>query len=116
MAAALAINPENVSRSDPPVPALSKLSRFVQIISDLSAKPFEDLRIVDLGCLEGMQAIELAAHGATVLGIEGREQNLAKAHENKEQAGVERVDFALDDVRNLSVERYGHFDVVLCAG
>src|SRR6476646_8759794 len=37
-----------------------KLRRIVQIISDLSQKPLNSLRVLDLACLEGMYAIEMA--------------------------------------------------------
>jgi hypothetical protein len=72
--------------------------------------------VLDLACLEGLYAIEFALHGATAVGIEGRETNLAKARFAKEVLALDTLEFALDDVRNLSRERYGPFDVVLCIG
>src|SRR5436190_9533557 len=55
-----------------------KLRRVIQIISDVVGKAFESLRVLDLACLEGLYAVELARRGATVTAIEGREANLAK--------------------------------------
>ena len=93
-----------------------KLQRILQSVVDLSARPLSELRILDLACLEGGFAIEFARHGATVLGIEGREANLAKAEFAKRALNLKNVQFELGDVRDLSPARHGEFDVVLCAG
>jgi 2-polyprenyl-3-methyl-5-hydroxy-6-metoxy-1,4-benzoquinol methylase len=101
------ISPEVVSH---------KLRRIVQVVSDVSLRPISELRVLDLACLEGGYALEFARQGATVVAIEGREANISKARFAKEQLGLENIEFSLDDVRNLSRERYGEFDVVLCLG
>ncbi|MFH5927200.1 methyltransferase domain-containing protein [Roseomonas xinghualingensis] len=93
-----------------------KLRRIVQIVSDLAQKPVEHLRILDLGCLEGGYAIELARHGAEVMAIEGRRANLEKVRFVKEVLGLSNLDLLQDDVRNLDPAIHGHFDVVLCLG
>lgn len=93
-----------------------KLARIVQIVTDLSRQPIEHLRVLDLGCLEGGYAIELARRGARVVAVEGREANLGKARFAAEVLALDRLELVLDDVRNLSVERWGSFDVVLCLG
>lgn len=93
-----------------------KLRRLVQMVADISGKPFEELRILDLACLEGLYGLELALQGAEVVGIEGREANVEKARFVKEVLGIENITFFQDDVRNLSREKYGSFDVVLCIG
>lgn len=92
------------------------LRRIVQIIADVHPKPMDSIRAVDLGCLEGGYAIELAQRGATVVGIEGRQANAQKAQFAKEALSLSRLEIVVDDVRNLSVDKYGHFDVVLCLG
>jgi SAM-dependent methyltransferase len=63
-----------------------------------------------------MYALELAARGAEVTAIEGREANIEKARFAARVLGLENVDFQLGDVRELSLERHGSFDVVLCLG
>jgi SAM-dependent methyltransferase len=93
-----------------------KLRRIMQIIADFDPKPVHDLTVLDLGCLEGLYAIELARQGAKVIGVEGRRPNIEKARFAKEALSLDNVDFVLEDVRNLSPERHGHFDVVLCLG
>ncbi|MDY6937653.1 MAG: class I SAM-dependent methyltransferase [Cyanobacteriota bacterium] len=93
-----------------------KLQRFLQIIADITQRPFADLRVLDLACLEGLYGLELALQGATVVGIEGRETNLAKARFTQEVLGLGNIEFVREDVRDLSREKYGEFDVVLCLG
>jgi 2-polyprenyl-3-methyl-5-hydroxy-6-metoxy-1,4-benzoquinol methylase len=93
-----------------------KLRRLVQIVSDIVDKPFSELRILDLACLEGLYAIEFARHGAEVVGIEGREANIEKARFVKNVLCLDNLELVQDDVRNLSKEKYGSFDVILCLG
>jgi len=93
-----------------------KLRRIVQCVFDLAGGSVEGLRILDLACLEGLYAIEFARHNAKCVGIEGREANIEKARFTKDVLQLDNLDFFQDDVRNLSVEKYGRFDVVLCLG
>src|SRR6266849_4294939 len=93
-----------------------KLRRIVQCVFDLAGGSVEGLRILDLACLEGLYAIEFARHKASCLGIEGREANIEKARFAKQVLLLDNLEFTQDDVRNLTVEKYGHFDVVLCLG
>jgi SAM-dependent methyltransferase len=93
-----------------------KLRRVTQVVSDLLGGRFEGARILDLACLEGMYALELARRGADVVAIEGREANLEKARFAARALDLDRIDFRLGDVRDLSRERHGEFDVVLCLG
>ena len=99
----------------PPV-ADWRLRRFVQLVADLLGKPISQARVLDLACLEGHYAIEFALQGAEVTAIEIREANIEKARFAKEQMGLHKLTLAQDDVRNISVEKYGHFDVIICAG
>jgi 2-polyprenyl-3-methyl-5-hydroxy-6-metoxy-1,4-benzoquinol methylase len=93
-----------------------RLQRILQIISDITNQPLNNLRVLDLACLEGLYGIELARHGAEVIGIEGREANVVKARFAKDVLDLDNITFMQDDVRNLGVEKYGRFDVVLCIG
>jgi SAM-dependent methyltransferase len=92
-----------------------KLRRIAQIVSDTFAGGIAGLRVLDLACLEGMYALEFARRGAEVVAIEGREANLEKARFAARALGLE-VDFRLGDVRELSRQVHGEFDVVLCLG
>ncbi len=91
-------------------------AHYVKVAQDFLLRPFQDLRILDLGCLEGMYAFEFAKHGAEVFGIEGRLANIEKARFANRVLGFEKCNFVHDDVRKLSADKYGSFDVVLCCG
>jgi 2-polyprenyl-3-methyl-5-hydroxy-6-metoxy-1,4-benzoquinol methylase len=93
-----------------------KLRRVTQIVLDLFGGDLTGLRALDLACLEGMYSLELARRGAEVVAIEGREANLAKARFAAQATGIGGIDFQLGDVRDLSREQHGAFDVVLCLG
>lgn len=93
-----------------------KLARIVQIVADLAGEPFERLRILDLGYLEGGYAVEFARRGAAVVAIDGREADLEKARFAKEVLGLDRLELGLADVREVDVARFGRLDVVLCLG
>jgi SAM-dependent methyltransferase len=60
--------------------------------------------------------LEFASRGARVVAIEGRESNNAKARASAIAQNITGIEFVTDDVRNLRLERYGKFDVVLCSG
>jgi ubiquinone/menaquinone biosynthesis C-methylase UbiE len=92
------------------------LRRVIQTITDLSIKSWDQLRILDLGSLEGFYALEFASHGAKVVAIEGRESNNAHARFAAETLELSNIEFVTDDVRNLCQEKYGRFDVVFCSG
>jgi hypothetical protein len=93
-----------------------RLLRLLQIASDLTNKPLDQVRVLDLACLEGHYAIEFALQGAEAVGIELRDVHVAKAEFAKRQLGLQRVTFQLDDVRNLARDVHGEFDVVICSG
>jgi len=91
-----------------------KLRRVVQVVGDVCGR-YDGIRVLDLACLEGMYALELAKRGAEVVAIEGREANIEKARFAARALGLD-VELVQDDVRNLSRETHGEFDVVLCLG
>src|SRR5918995_2947803 len=66
------------TRSNEGVPH-TRLKRVLQIAGDLSTKPLNACRILDLGCLDGQFSIEFALAGAEVIGVEVREANIQKA-------------------------------------
>jgi SAM-dependent methyltransferase len=102
---------------EPQVPQLdTRLRKCLQVAADITGKPLEDLRVLDLACLEGQFGIEFALHGSRVLGTEGREANLAKARFVREVLSLDKLELALEDVRDLDSSRHGYFDVVLCLG
>ena len=93
-----------------------RVVKFVQMVADLLRRPFAGLRVLDLGCGEGLYALEFAQQGAQVVAVEGRAANLARADFARRALGVEGVEFVQDDVRAVTRERFGAFDLVLCSG
>jgi SAM-dependent methyltransferase len=98
-----------------PVPDL-RLRRALQLVDDLSPRPIGELRVLDLASEEGLFGIEMARRGAEVVAIEGRDANVARARFAKDALSLESYEVILDDVRNLSGDAHGQFDVVLCLG
>lgn len=94
----------------------TRLKRILQIASDVSCKPLSECRILDLGCLEGKYSIEFGLHGADVTGVEIRDTNIKRAIFLKEAYGLNNVTFSRDDVRNISAERHGQYDIIICSG
>ena len=94
----------------------TRMRRVLQTVADASGRPLAETRILDLACLEGMFAVELARRGARVLGVEARAGNVARSRFAKEALGLDNLEFVQDDVRNLSRAKYGTFPVVLCMG
>jgi SAM-dependent methyltransferase len=99
-----------------PLDNTPRARRMIQTICDLTRRPLTDCRILDLACAHGQYSIEFARRGAAVLGIEGRAEWLRQANSSKQSTGITTVDFVQDDVRNLSVAKYGTFDIILCLG
>ncbi len=93
-----------------------RLRRLLQIAADTVRKPLSECRVLDLACLEGHYAIEFALHGAEAVAIELRDANIAKAAFAADKLGLEKMTCYQDDVRNLSRETYGRFDIIICSG
>ncbi len=92
-----------------------KLNRIKQILADLGCLQ-KKKKLLDIASLESMFAIEFAMEGLDVTSIEGRESNLEKGRFAAKALGLDNVAFHLDDVNNITPEKYGKFDVILCMG
>jgi len=92
------------------------LRRILQAVGDLVGKPLENARVLDLACLEGGFSIEFALHGASVVAVDGRRQNLEKLEFARDKLGCSQIQVVQDDVRNITPARFGSFDAVLCLG
>src|SRR4051794_16264762 len=55
----------------------AKVRRIIQLTRDLAGGSLEGLRILDVGCGEGVYAMEAALHGADVLAVDGRTERMA---------------------------------------
>jgi 2-polyprenyl-3-methyl-5-hydroxy-6-metoxy-1,4-benzoquinol methylase len=73
------------------------------------------LKIIDIGCGTGRHSIELTKRGHNVTGVDLSENQIKRAREKAQEAGV-TIDFQIQDARNLPLE--GEFDlaIMLCEG
>jgi len=61
-----------------------------------------DLRLADLGCLEGGFAVEFARMGFQVLGVEVREANIPACKYVKANTNLPNLEFIKDDARSIA--------------
>lgn len=75
----------------------------------------KSIKIIDIGCGTGRHAIELTKRGYNVSGVDLSENQIKRAREKAQAAGV-TIDFQTQDARNLSFD--GEFDlaIMLCEG
>lgn len=73
-------------------------------------------RVIDLGCLEGGIALEMAREDMDVLGVEGRAANFEKCRLLADYFALPTLRFEHLDVKQLSPATHGHFDAALCLG
>lgn len=93
-----------------------KVRRVLQLTADIARRPFSELRILDLGCGEGVYAIEAGLRGAQVLALDARGERMCHGIACAERHGLANVVFRLEDVRGVSRATHGDFDVVYCLG
>lgn len=73
-----------------------------------------NLRIADLGCLEGGYTVEFARMGLRALGLDVRELNIEACRHVQSKVDLPNLEFVRDDVWNIAA--YGMFDAVFCCG
>jgi SAM-dependent methyltransferase len=93
-----------------------KVRRISQLVHDLASRPIDQLRILDVACGEGVYSIELGLRGAEVVGMDARRERMDLGAGCAQRNGLSNVSFKQDDVRNLSRDNYGEFDVILFLG
>jgi SAM-dependent methyltransferase len=93
-----------------------KVRRVMQITEDLLPGGLDDSRVLDLGCGEGVYAIEAALRGARVLALDARAERMEGGAAIAARHGLDKVEFRLEDVRGVSRATHGEFDVVYLLG
>jgi SAM-dependent methyltransferase len=92
------------------------LQRVVQATADIVRRPFSELRVLDLGALEGGFSIEFAKRGAKCLAVEGRKRHCDKIAFVRDALNLANLEVLNADVRQLDPQALGSFDIVLCLG
>ena len=76
----------------------------------------EDIRCVDLGCLEGGISFAMARLGMNALGIEGRRANFEKCSLIADYFDLPNLSFIQEDVKHIARLGLDPFEVILCCG
>ncbi|MFN7953654.1 MAG: methyltransferase domain-containing protein [bacterium] len=100
--------PENAAR-------VRRVLRLLGVVHG-RAGDLTGLRVLDLGCGEGVFAIEAALAGASVLGIDGRAERMDAGRAVAAELGLDGVELVNADLRAFPFEERGPFDVVLALG
>lgn len=93
-----------------------KVRRVMQVTRDLSLQAFDTLRILDLGCGEGVYAIEAGLRDADVVALDARTERMDLGVACAARHGITNVRFVQEDVRRVTRQAYGEFDVVYALG
>jgi len=93
-----------------------KVRRVMQLTADLGGRPFDQLRVLDLGCGEGVYAIEAGLRGAQVLALDARTERMRDGAACAERHGLANVAFRQEDAREVRRSTHGEFEVVYCLG
>ncbi len=108
---------EGIYTISPPYDWAHHRAKWFGLIAEVSLrKPLRDMRILDIGCLEGGITLALGAAGGPVVGIDVREANLAKANFARDVLGLRSVEFVQADMLKLLDYNLGNFDLIVCAG
>lgn len=85
--------------------------------SMLDAGGVEGKRVIDLGCLEGGYTAAFARLGAeSALGVEARQINFRRCEMVRRTLDLPNLRFEHADVRDVSADSHGQFEVVFAAG
>jgi 2-polyprenyl-6-hydroxyphenyl methylase/3-demethylubiquinone-9 3-methyltransferase len=77
-----------------------------------SRRPFEGLRLLDIGCGGGLLSEPMSRLGFDVTGVDASERNIGTARTHAEQAGVP-VTYRCSTAEALEAEGVAPFDVIL---
>ncbi|MBC8392850.1 MAG: DUF1698 domain-containing protein, partial [Deltaproteobacteria bacterium] len=91
-----------------------KWGRIEEYIKEIDVK---GKRVLDVGCNEGFFSLKLAQMGAReVVGIDADALRIKKANYVCNVLGAVNVKYDVVDVFSDEMEKYGHFDFMLCMG
>lgn len=94
----------------------SRLKAVLNMCRALYGRRLDGQRVLDLGCLEAGYSVGLARAGAEVVGVEARDENFQKCLVVRDALSLPGLVFEQADVKEVTVERFGTFDVVLALG
>ena len=71
--------------------------------------------VLDVGCGEGSVTIPLSEEVSRITAIDATEKMLEILNEKIEEEGINNIETIKDDVNDVSLEKYGKYDVVLAS-
>jgi tRNA (mo5U34)-methyltransferase len=78
---------------------------------------WQEVTCLDAACGEGFFALEICRRGAKeVVGFDARSVNIEKAEFVRRHYGCDNIRFHVEDISNLTPERFGTFHLTLCLG
>jgi 2-polyprenyl-3-methyl-5-hydroxy-6-metoxy-1,4-benzoquinol methylase len=93
-----------------------KVRRILQLLRDQVQGSFENFRMLDLACGEGVYSVEAALRGAEVLGVDARMDRMQDGADIGKRHGLSKLSFEQTDIRKITRESHGEFDAVLMLG
>jgi hypothetical protein len=93
-----------------------KVRRVMQITSDFAKVPFNQLKIMDFACGEGVYAIEAALRGAKVFALDARTERMKDGVRAADRLGLTNLRFEQMNIRNVNVGSHGMVDVIFFLG
>lgn len=95
----------------------TRLRMMLPVLDKAFGERWGEVTCLDAGCNEGYVGFEIARRGAkSVVGFDARAKNIEKAEFVKRHLGMKNISFRVDDITNLSKERYGSFHLTLFLG
>lgn len=71
--------------------------------------------LLDIGCGEGSVTIPLSKHVKSITAVDATDKMLEILDERIKSEGISNIKTIKDDVNDVSLEKYGHFDIVLAS-
>lgn len=95
----------------------TRLGMVMEAVKGHFGARLPQIRAIDVGCHEGYYSVALAREGVkSVLGVDVREANLARARFVGQTLGLANVEWRQGDCEDLRVEDTGEFELCLFLG
>jgi tRNA (mo5U34)-methyltransferase len=86
-------------------------------LDEVYADRWGEVTCLDIACNEGFFGFEVCRRGAkAVVGFDARSVNIEKAEFIRRHFGYETISFRVENISNLTPERFGTFELTLCLG
>ncbi len=113
----ISLRPGMTTTPDAPLLASQRMVKILDAAIDMGARPEDGIRVLDLGTQEGTHGIAFARRGASVVTVEGRENNFRKLDFATKAIGLENIQNIRADIVQLIQDRaLGEFDFIICSG